>query len=251
MKILEKIKNLPTLNELKGGFGEQLAKYFCNIVTDALILHDVLIDGAQGLTSQIDMVMIDRKGIYVVEVKMYNEAKIYGDGKKKQWYYYKNGSKYSIYSPLMQNRKHVLYLKDFLKEFGEIPFFSVVTIICEDFKITNINSDTDHPDTVVCSSLPAMKRAIDMLSKDKPDTLNSEQRQKIYNYIENNQYKGKQVRNEHVAKIKEMNEKKGDAINNKNCPYCNKALILRKGKYGDFYGCENYPQCRYTQKIDV
>ena len=44
--------------------------------------ENVLIDGADGLTSQIDLLMIGAKGIYVVEVKMYANARIYGDGKK-------------------------------------------------------------------------------------------------------------------------------------------------------------------------
>ena len=38
-------------------------------MTNALILHDVLIDGADGLASQIDLLMIGVKGIYVVEEK--------------------------------------------------------------------------------------------------------------------------------------------------------------------------------------
>ena len=31
------------------------------------------------------------------------------------------------------------------------------------------------------------------------------------------------------------------------CPLCNGRLIRRKGRYGDFYGCSNYPRCRYTR----
>ena len=32
------------------------------------------------------------------------------------------------------------------------------------------------------------------------------------------------------------------------CPYCKTDLVLRKGKYGEFYGCSNYPKCKYTMK---
>lgn len=38
-------------------------------------------------------------------------------------------------------------------------------------------------------------------------------------------------------------------INNKICPKCGGTLILRKGKYGKFYGCSNYPECKYTEKL--
>ena len=33
------------------------------------------------------------------------------------------------------------------------------------------------------------------------------------------------------------------------CPNCGIALVKRSGKYGDFYGCPNYPNCKYTQQI--
>jgi 5-methylcytosine-specific restriction endonuclease McrA len=33
------------------------------------------------------------------------------------------------------------------------------------------------------------------------------------------------------------------------CARCGAPLVLRKGKNGEFYGCSNYPKCKYTQKI--
>lgn len=33
------------------------------------------------------------------------------------------------------------------------------------------------------------------------------------------------------------------------CPNCGDALHRRKGRYGEFYGCRNYPKCVYTEKI--
>ncbi len=36
---------------------------------------------------------------------------------------------------------------------------------------------------------------------------------------------------------------------NKQCPKCGKQLTLRDSKNGFFYGCMNYPHCRYTENI--
>lgn len=33
------------------------------------------------------------------------------------------------------------------------------------------------------------------------------------------------------------------------CPQCGGNLVLRVEKHGAFYGCENYPRCRYTREI--
>lgn len=38
---------------------------------------------------------------------------------------------------------------------------------------------------------------------------------------------------------------------NKVCPKCGKPLRLRHGKYGEFYGCSGYPDCRYTESVAV
>ena len=43
MGLFDKILGLPNLNEIKGNFGEQLAKYYSKVITDTLVLHDVLI----------------------------------------------------------------------------------------------------------------------------------------------------------------------------------------------------------------
>ena len=33
------------------------------------------------------------------------------------------------------------------------------------------------------------------------------------------------------------------------CPQCGQPLILRKGKYGKFFGCSSYPNCNYIKKV--
>ncbi|WP_182654318.1 topoisomerase DNA-binding C4 zinc finger domain-containing protein [Alistipes indistinctus] len=31
------------------------------------------------------------------------------------------------------------------------------------------------------------------------------------------------------------------------CPWCGVPVILKQGPYGRFYGCSNYPACRYRR----
>ena len=31
------------------------------------------------------------------------------------------------------------------------------------------------------------------------------------------------------------------------CPKCEGELVKRKGRYGEFIGCENFPECRFTK----
>ena len=48
---------------------------------------------------------------------------------------------------------------------------------------------------------------------------------------------------EHVNNIREMKAQLANNI----CPRCGAELKLRNGSNGQFYGCSNYPKCRFTK----
>lgn len=244
MGLLDFLKGLPTQNELTGAFGERLAQFYASTMPGVCILHDVLIDGAQDYKSQIDLLLIGNKGIYVIEVKTYMDAKIYGDTGKSKWYYYRGGKKFELYSPLKQNHKHVEYLQEFLKDFGEVPCFSVVTMLCEDFKI----SGSLPPNAAICNSLPTMEEVIYKLAERSDITWGDEKKKAIYQFIKDNQIVGRDARKEHKETVIAYKNTLEAQNTKKLCPYCKAELVLRKGKYGEFYGCSNYPKCKYTSK---
>ena len=47
-------------------------------------------------------------------------------------------------------------------------------------------------------------------------------------------------------------EKKPDVVvEGMTCPECHGKVLLKKGRYGEFYGCVNYPDCTFTKRFDV
>ena len=47
--------------------------------------------------------------------------------------------------------------------------------------------------------------------------------------------------------------KKTDIVNeetDEKCPDCGKNLVIKLGRYGKFYGCTGYPQCRYIRSLN-
>ena len=40
-------------------------------------------------------------------------------------------------------------------------------------------------------------------------------------------------------------------IEEEKCPWCGGVLVKRNGPYGKFYGCSNYPSCRYTRSLGI
>ncbi len=47
--------------------------------------------------------------------------------------------------------------------------------------------------------------------------------------------------------FKEMEKKEPDKTG-ETCPECGSDLVVRKGKYGEFVACSNYPTCKYVKK---
>ena len=46
-------------------------------------------------------------------------------------------------------------------------------------------------------------------------------------------------------------EKKEAEQTGENCPECGNPLVIRKGRYGEFVACSNYPECKYIKKEEV
>jgi len=49
---------------------------------------------------------------------------------------------------------------------------------------------------------------------------------------------------EHIHNVREQQRNLKRGI----CPRCGGQLVLRNGKYGEFWGCSNYPKCKFIKK---
>lgn len=101
--------------------------------------RNVYVPNKKGQDAEIDLLVVSRKGIFVFECKNYG-GNIYGDAKRQKWVQYIGSKKSYFYSPLLQNRKHVEVLKDFLAESGiKVPIIPVLaTITRGNWKIKNL-----------------------------------------------------------------------------------------------------------------
>ena len=43
-------------------------------------------------------------------------------------------------------------------------------------------------------------------------------------------------------------EKKAPTSTGESCPDCGSELVIRKGRFGEFVACSNYPNCKYIKK---
>lgn len=96
------------------------------------VYHDLYLSKQNGYYSQIDVVLATTVGLIVFEVKKY-KGWIYGTGSQQKWTqvlaYGKQ--KYLFYNPILQNKKHILELRNQSMLFQNIPIFSVVVFFGE------------------------------------------------------------------------------------------------------------------------
>lgn len=79
--------------------------------------------------------------------------------------------------------------------------------------------------------------------------MNEDTRQRIIKTLNNYLvYADKEKKAQHIENIYMRESRTNRLLNNGVCPECGGHLVERKGRYGRFYGCSNYPKCRYTIK---
>ena len=109
------------------------------------IFHDLYVRKPNGKYSQIDLVIVARVGVIVIEVKDYS-GWIFGNSNQTNWTqslaYGKR--KYRFYNPIKQNVNHIDVLKQKINQSNNIPFFSLIVFYgdCELKKIDYVPRDT-------------------------------------------------------------------------------------------------------------
>lgn len=102
----------------RGKFGEMIVasifdpRFFGE--DERYLVNDVIFETPDGKTHQIDHILIYKKGIFCIETKNIYGV-IVGHKDSFDWRVYENGANYEIMNPILQNRKHVEVLSDFLK----------------------------------------------------------------------------------------------------------------------------------------
>ena len=223
--------------KIKGYFGEKtIAMLLTGLPTNEYkVIHDVLLKTSYG-TTQIDHIIVSIYGIFVIETKNY-KGWITGGENSEKWTKKMYGKKYRFRNPIKQNYAHVKALEELLG----LSYKSFIPIVVFSNNAT-IKVQTREP-IIYMSQL---RRFISNY-KEKCFTYEQicifEERILSMNIIDKNQ------RKEHVRQIKTRVSYDNSKIRKGECPKCGGRLMKRNGKYGAFYGCENYPKCRYTKSI--
>lgn len=121
----------------KGEKGEKLIENILRqYAPKDCIFRNVYIIKPNGVTTEIDLIMVSRFGVFVIESKNYSGV-VYGSISEQMWQQ-ERMNVIEFYNPIKQNRGHISALKTFL-EFNDDVYYSMIVfgnnaIINGDFK---------------------------------------------------------------------------------------------------------------------
>jgi hypothetical protein len=204
------------------------------------VLNNLLIKGKKG-TSQIDHVVISPQGMFVIETKNYS-GWIRGSENSDFWTRSFYPFKTQFHNPIKQNWGHICALKETLTAYTDIPYHPIVVFVGK-AKLMNLDIKTDviYPHML-----------LDTITRQRDSRkLNHKDMDEIVSTLKEASIEDNQTKKDHVSRIKwnvKMRKMKERVLI---CPKCGGQLMKKTGRYGEFYGCSNFPKCKHTAKLNL
>ena len=184
--IVKNRKNTKIIN-----LGEQEVNKILSKIKGYKLLSDIMIKNEKG-TSQIDHILIGKKGVFVIETKDYSGL-IYGEEYSKYWTQVINRTSNKFYNPIRQNYGHVKSLERCIKR-NDI-FISVV-VFTNKSKLKKVKTETP------VIQLNKLKRYIKRYKSDI--RLSKNEIDEIYNLIKKSNIDSNRARKKHVKRINKI-----------------------------------------------
>lgn len=143
-------------------------------------------------------------------------------------------------NPIHQNFGHIEALNKFLKNTSppppDFPIYSIIAFVGDaKLQVTAESAEIVNQRSL----LPTIKKLSIKAYLSQNDVT------KIIELLEQKKAT-KQREDEHATEVSEYKKNIEEKIKSRICPKCGSALVLKKGRYKDFYGCISYPKCRYS-----
>ncbi|HKM03142.1 MAG TPA: NERD domain-containing protein [Lachnospiraceae bacterium] len=231
--------------------------------TGGKFLFNCYLPKENGETTEIDVLLINSNGIFVFESKNYS-GWIFGDEKEKNWTQTLpqgkgHSHKERFFNPIMQNKIHIKWLRNMVGD--AVTLYSII-VFSERCTLKKVNVTSQDVQVI---NRHVIERAVNQAGSMQSSNVSLEEIKKIYDKLYPFTQISEEQKLQHVHNINknnsphQLNNEKVRFINlnGKNdsghiCPKCGAQLVLRTAKKGinagkQFYGCSNYPKCRYIR----
>jgi len=180
----------------KGTRGEYRLYNFLSerIALDKVIINNIYLEKQNGKTTEIDIILICCKGIFVFEVKNYS-GWIFGSRNSKYWTQrMQNGKTYSFLSPILQNESHIREIKGYLNISRNDIVKSIVVFV----GVGEIKTDIEYiKNNYVIDDMNTAKHIIEL----SENVFTEEQIKRIYEKLIVKTGKSKEFKQNHINNI--------------------------------------------------
>lgn len=242
-----KLSNNP---ESIGSIGEnRVHNILLQLPEEYQALDNLMLKTDRG-TTQIDHIVVSKYGVFAIETKNYC-GDIYGNDNtyqwkqiirtdvnyiKKWWKTYTYVTKNYLYNPVKQSLGHTYAIKKVLKEWPNLKIIPIVVFV-GDADLSNVKS---RYHVIYGGELLSTIQSYNTVYLSDSDT------ERIYSLLIQLKTSESVTKREHEHNIEVAKTEKAKKISQGICPQCGGKLVLRTGKFGQFYGCSNYPKCKFT-----
>lgn len=168
--------------------GEEEVKKVLSKISGYKLLNDIMIRKENG-TSQIDHILVGKKGVFVIETKDYSGT-IKGEEYSKYWVQTINKRKNYFYNPIKQNYGHIKSVEKLIKE--KDIYISLI-VFTNKSKLKGLKTETP---------VIQVKKLKKFIRKYKSDIkLSSDQIEEIYKSLKRGNVQSSRARRKHVKRI--------------------------------------------------
>lgn len=201
------------------------------------VLNNILFD-FNGITTQIDHIVVSVYGIFVIETKNLKGI-IIGNEDSIEWVQRIYNNKYHFYNPIRQNKYHIDFLKRVLTDYN----FIVSIIVFTNKAILKTKTKT---------SVVYDKNLNKKIMYYNREIFNNRDVERIVKTIElYNLSNDKKVLKKHIYNIKRKLKIQNKKIKSGKCPFCDSKLLKKKKNNNFFLVCEKFPNCRFKMEINT
>ncbi len=222
-----------------GAYGEKLTvEMIKQSVTGYYRLIQNLILPINGTATEIDIVLIHEKGIFVIESKNYS-GWIFGDKNQKTWTQtLAGGKKNHFYNPIMQNRTHCNAICDLTKV--PRPYVMSYIVFSERCTLKVV------PENEMYLTIVQRQNLVNELNKDFSVRSDVFTREVVDSYYKGFQY---YIGNEELKKKHEREiHREGETRSSRLCPKCGRRLRLTGYNGPVVMMCPDLNRCGFKRK---
>lgn len=193
-------------------------------------INNLIVLDHNGKSHQIDHIEIRENGIFCIETKSYIGLIVGNENSNKWTQCLYTGEKYQFLNPIKQNQSHCYHLSKILG-----PRYIINSLV------VMVRNNADSINCPIVINLSDLKGYL--YHFDNGVHFSIEEMDWIYNTLLS--ASSGMTNRDHVENIRQTQRD----LNNNICPRCGGQLVLRQSKTGNmFYGCSNYPNCRFIKK---